>query len=252
MIEMVTQETLTGEPEKAKRSSGQWFLLAGLILAAMILFYMLAKPIKVMPFVAEVPTYILTDQNGESFNEADLVGKVVIYDFVYTHCTTVCPAMTGTMLQFQRRFEEAGLLGDAVELVTITFDPVRDTAARLREYAREVNADPEHWHWLTGSEIAIKQLVGGEFGVYFEQIPLDEAAADAAGLTPEERANGYDFVHAVMFVLVDGDGNIRAEYQQMPDVDQVMRDTKLVVREQNANALLRLVYKTAHLIQAYP
>jgi protein SCO1/2 len=159
--------------------------------------------------------------------------------------------MTAQMLKVQRGLEEKGWLGDEVMLVSITFDPERDTSARLAEKAAEFNADPDGWLWLTGDLITIKQLVGGDFGVYFEQVPLDEEAAEAAGLTPEEIAEGYDFVHATAFVLVDEEGTIRSEYRQMLDTEQAMRNIALVVREKNAGALAPL-WRAAHAIRAYP
>lgn len=224
--------------------------LIGILLAA-VLGFIAFKPIKVLPYLATSPSYQLISQEGQPVSSGDLHGQVVLYDFIYTHCTTVCPAMTGQMLQVQRRLAALGLSNE-VQLVSITFDPQRDTPERLREYAAQMNTDPSNWLWLTGDTISIKRLVGSEFGVYFEQVPLDQAAAIAAGLSEEEMASGYDFIHAVMFVLVDEKGMIRAEYRELVDVDQIVRDIQLVVNEKNALGPVRWLWQTAHLIQAYP
>jgi protein SCO1/2 len=143
-------------------------------------------------------------------------------------------------------------LSEDVALVSITFDPQRDTPERLREYAERMNADQANWLWLTGDKISIKRLVGSDFGVYFEQVPIDRANAVAAGLSEEEIASGYDFIHAVMFVLVDEKGMIRAEYRELMDVEQMVRDIRLVVNEKNAVGPARLLWQAAHLIRAYP
>ncbi len=227
-------------------------LLALMSLAVLALLFMIVKPVKVLPRLTQAPTYTLQDQNGEPFSDDNLRGKIVLYDFIYTSCTTVCPAMTGQMLQVQQELAERGWLGDDVVLVSITFDPERDTPERLREYVAQMQVSPEGWYWLTGDLMTIKQLVGGEFGVYFEKAPLDEAAAEAAGLTPEERADNYDFIHASVFVLVDENGQIRAEYHELIDVDQILRDIELAVREKNAQGIGRLVRQAAHLVKAYP
>jgi protein SCO1/2 len=216
-----------------------------------MLGFVVFKPIKVMPYLVTAPSYQLVSQEGRPVSNSDLYGRVVLYNFIYTHCTTVCPAMTGQMLQVQRRLAALGL-SDDVQLVSITFDPQRDTPERLREYAGRMNADVSNWLWLTGDTLGIKRLVGSEFGVYFEQVPLDPAEAAAAGLSDEEVAGGYDFVHAVMFVLVDERGMIRAEYRELIDVDQMVRDIRLVVNEKNASGPARLLWQAAHLIQAYP
>jgi len=49
----------------------------------------------------------------------------------------------------QRRF--AARMGRDLVLLTVTFDPARDTPERLAEYARQWNADRSVWRFLTGS-----------------------------------------------------------------------------------------------------
>jgi len=236
---------LTTNTKPSRRTP--WVLGLLLIVVAVLgLGFLLLKPVKVLPVVVPAPTYQLVDQHGQPFSSDDLHGKVVLYDFIYTSCTTVCPAMTGQMLQMQRQFEAQNWLGSDVELVTISFDPTRDTPERLASYAESVNADETGWHWLTGDSLEIKQLVGGEFGVYFEQVPLD------ASSPADQQEEGYDFVHSTVFVIVDENGDIRAEYQQMLDIEQTMRDVGLVVREKNAGPLLIPVLRLAHAIRAYP
>ncbi len=160
--------------------------------------------------------------------------------------------MTGQMMQVGQQLEADGLLGDDVVLATITFDPERDTPERLKTYSEQMNADGGSWLWLTGNPVEIRQLVGGEYGVYFEQVPLDADALAAAGHDPAEHEGGYDFVHASVFVLVDGNGEIRGEYRQMLDIEQTVRDIRLVVREENAPALLRPLWAASHALRAYP
>lgn len=230
----------------------RWVPAIVLLISLLVPVVILLKPLKVMPRVAPAPSFNLIDQNGSPVSSADLRGRVVLVDFVYTHCTTVCPAMTGQMAQVSRRLAEDGLLGDDVLLVTITFDPERDTPERLRTYARQMNADGDAWLWLTGDPVSIRQLVGADYGVYFEQVPLDEDELVAAGHDPADHAGGYDFVHASVFVLIDGQGQIRSEYRQMLDIDQTLRDIHLVVRENDAPALLRPLWAASHALRAYP
>lgn len=222
-------------------------LVAVLVLGLLATGFMLARPVKVLPRLGAAPSYTLTDPQGQPLGSDDLRGKVVLYDFVYTSCETVCPAMTAQMMQVQQRLEDERWLGEDVVLVTITFDPERDTPERLLAESRKFGAVEGGWHWLTGELIAIKQLVGGEFGVYFEKVEAENAPHDA-----DHAHEGYDFVHATVFVLVDEDGQIRSEYHQMLNLDEVMRDIELVVREKNAPPLAQPVWQAAHAIRAYP
>ncbi len=93
-------------------------------------------------------------------NELD-DGRPVVLAFVYTSCTTVCPAITQTLAQLQT------LLGpqrDRVHLMSISIDPEYDTPARLRAYAQRFGAGPE-WHHYTGT-LAASQATQRAFGVY--------------------------------------------------------------------------------------
>jgi protein SCO1/2 len=66
----------------------------------------------------------------------------------------------------QRRFRER--TGRDLVLFTVTFDPARDTPERMAEYARQWNADPSAWRFLTGSAAEISRVCG-LFGVDFFQ-----------------------------------------------------------------------------------
>lgn len=96
----------------------------------------------------------LTNQYGHSVNlKQDLVsGRIVVISFMYTQCTTVCPVVSAIMAKVQGQLGDRA--GDAVSLISITIDPVRDTPERLREYAAMHRAGPG-WSWLTGSVPAI-------------------------------------------------------------------------------------------------
>lgn len=246
----MTTDAITAQSDRqARRREGgvRLALLAVLVLGFVAVGFILAKPLKVLPRLGAAPAYTLTGAHGRPLGSDDLRGKVVLYDFVYTSCETVCPAMTAQMMQVQHRLEEVGWLGEDVALVTITFDPERDTPERLLAESREVGAVQGAWHWLTGELITIKQLVGSEFGVYFEKVETENASHGE-----DHPHEGYDFVHATVFVLVDEQGEIRSEYHQMLNVDEVMRDIALVVREKNAPPLVEPAWQAAHAIRAYP
>lgn len=112
------------------------------------------------------------DQDGEPVHFArDVVGdRVVVMDFVYTTCTTVCPVLSAVFGQLQQRLGER--LGKDVFLVSVSVDPVRDTPARLKAYAAQHRAGPG-WTWLTGEKSTVDRVLDG-LGAYapnFEDHP---------------------------------------------------------------------------------
>lgn len=123
----------------------------------------------------------LVDQHGRERNvQRDVVGqRIVVVDFVYTSCTTVCPLASAMFADLQRRLGPA--LGKDVELVTITVDPVRDTPQVLKAYAAKFEAR-EGWTWLTGKSVAVNEVLKGlgAFSADFTQHPLMVLVGDGA------------------------------------------------------------------------
>lgn len=87
--------------------------------------------------------------------------RVVVIDFVFTHCTTICPALTAIMSAVQTRLQRDG--GADWQLLSLSVDPARDTPARMDDYARKVGAG-ERWWWLTGERSEVERSLRA-FGV---------------------------------------------------------------------------------------
>ena len=115
---------------------------------------------------ATVPDFTLTDQARRSVTLSQLRGKVVVVNFIYTTCVfpQFCYRMTNHFNVLQKRF--ARQMGTDIVLLTISFDPVRDSPERLAEYSSQWKADPRVWHFLTGSVEDIRRVCAA-FGVDF-------------------------------------------------------------------------------------
>jgi protein SCO1/2 len=102
----------------------------------------------------------LTDQDGRELRfVSDVIGdRVVVMDFVYTTCTTVCPVLSALFGQVQERLGDR--LGDKVSLVSLSVDPARDTPQRLKAYAASQKARPG-WVWLTGPKSTVDKVLDG-------------------------------------------------------------------------------------------
>jgi len=160
-----------------------------------------------------VPSFGLTNQDGQRFGSAQLSGKIWIADFIFTSCPGPCPLMSTRMSELQKPLEKTD-----VHLVSFTVDPEKDTPVVLRYYAQKLNAQPKRWDFLTGSRATIYSLSRDGFKL---GIATDE---DDAG-TP---------VHSTRVVLVDRRGAIRGYYDVLePDaVTKLLADTNHLLREQ--------------------
>lgn len=99
---------------------------------------------------AAVPDFTLIDQKRRRVSLSSLRGKIVVANFIYTTCAlpNFCLRLANNFGVLQRRF--ASRLGKDLVLLTATFDPIHDTPEVMAAYARQWNADPDTWRFLTG------------------------------------------------------------------------------------------------------
>ena len=107
---------------------------------------------------ARVPDFALVDQARRRVTLSSFIGKVVVVNFVYTRCALpqFCLRMANNFGALQKRFPQ-DLRQDLV-LLTITFDPERDTPEALASYASRWQAEGMGWRFLTGSPEDIRRV----------------------------------------------------------------------------------------------
>jgi protein SCO1 len=92
-------------------------------------------------------TLVRSDGASVSFAHELDDGRPVLLDFIYTTCTTICPVMTQTFAEVQKRL---GADAAKVKMVSVSIDPEEDTPARLTEYAKRYQAGTQ-WTFYTGT-----------------------------------------------------------------------------------------------------
>lgn len=98
-----------------------------------------------------VPDVQLIDQTGLTFRFDEWVqlsNKLLIVDFVYTNCQSLCRALGTEFQQLQRDIIERGLQ-DRVHLLSVSFDPDHDSPPVLGLYAEHMQARPDAWTFAT-------------------------------------------------------------------------------------------------------
>ena len=143
----------------------------------------------------KVKELTLTNQLGQEVSlNKDLKGKVLVVNFIFTNCPTVCPKLTQNMAVLQNAFLKKN--PDFVQFVSITVDPWRDSVPVLRKYADAYNADHDRWWFLTGDSESIFDYARNELGL---SIQPSDAAKEM-----------YD--HSDRFVLIDTARQIRGYF----------------------------------------
>lgn len=90
-----------------------------------------------------IPPVMLEDQHGRSFTLADYRGRPLAVEFIYVRCDSVCRSLGAAFRQIRDALPTTGAGGPA--LLSISFDPLNDDVAALREWATRHGADGQRW-----------------------------------------------------------------------------------------------------------
>ena len=115
-----------------------------------------------------LPEYRFTNQLGRAVNLSDFKGQALAIDFIFTTCPfpTMCPRLSQNFAETERKLKALPGAPTNWHLLTISFDPEKDTVAVLSDYAKRYNADPKRWSFLTGELIEIT-AIAEQFGQTF-------------------------------------------------------------------------------------
>jgi cytochrome oxidase Cu insertion factor (SCO1/SenC/PrrC family) len=155
-----------------------------------------------LPTIARVPDARLLDEAGAPAALLDLApGQVAVVSFVYTHCADGggCPLALATLQRLDRAVAADPELRGRVRLVTVSFDPARDTPAVMRGL-RERLRPAGDWRFRTARDAGAIAPVLAAFGQ--DALPLVDARGRDTGVLR----------HLLKVFLVDAAGGIRNVY----------------------------------------
>jgi protein SCO1 len=115
----------------------------------------------------QIPSFSLTNQNGERITFENFRGQPFVVTFVFTRCPlpNFCPRMTNHFEELQAAIKSgSGPLANT-RLLSVTLDPAFDTPEVLKTYAGYHHADSPSWTFATGDEQEIEGLTRA-FSVY--------------------------------------------------------------------------------------
>ena len=138
--------------------------------------------------------FSLTDRTGRTVTRAELDGKILVVDFLFTSCSLTCPEVNRRMADIQRLTTN---LPD-VRLVSLTVDPRTDTPAALMKFGERFGADTNRWLLLTGDKAVMYQLINTSF--------LAQDLNDPFSYMPG------NFSHTERIAVVDARGNVQAYF----------------------------------------
>jgi protein SCO1/2 len=158
----------------------------------------------------QLVNFSLTDRTGRNVTRAELDGKILVVDFLFTSCSLTCPVVNRCMAQIQQLTTNQ----PDVKLVSLTVDPRDDTTDVLAKYGERFGADTNRWLLLTGEKTTLYDLIGTSF--------LAQGLDDPFNYMPG------NFVHTERIALVDSHGKLRGYFDGLNE-----NTTTAVVEEIN-------------------
>jgi protein SCO1 len=158
-----------------------------------------------------VGTFSFTNQDGKTITEKDVQSKMYVVEYFFTTCKGICPKMNENMAKVYQVFKE----DKDFMILSHTVDPETDTVAQLKRYSQKFEANPNQWHFLTGTKQALYTKAINDYLV---------TAADSTEVKVMP-----SFIHTERFVLVDKYGRLRGKFYDGTnegDVQQLIGDIK--------------------------
>lgn len=170
----------------------------------------------------KVRDFTLTNQLNKQVSLSDLDGKIIIADFFFTSCPSICPALTRNMKRLQDAFNKTDTI---VRFVSFSVDPVRDSVPRLNRYANKYGINHDTWWLLTGDKEEIYDIAKNEFKANIADTKVDT-----------------NFIHTEYFFMLDKDRVIRGWYNGLDSIhlNRLADDIVLLMLEKDKKKKRRL------------
>ena len=166
----------------------------------------------------------LVNQLGDTVSLYDIKDKVIVLDFFFTSCGSICPALTRNMAKLQHSFSIGGNTREKIDTSIVQFlsfsiDPERDSVAKLKQYADKYGALHDNWWFLTGPKKSIYDFA-------FEELKVDKFSDEPVD---------SNFVHTNRFVVLDKNYMVRGFYDGLDSASlkQLARDIGILMMEKD-------------------
>lgn len=172
----------------------------------------------------KVENLTLVNQLGDTVNLYDIQNRMIVANFFFTRCPSICPTMTRNMARLQQSFsrlKEGRRVIDSsvVRFLSFSVDPERDSVPQLKKYADRFGVNHDNWWMLTGPKKTIYDFALNELKLGLQ----DGEGVDTA------------FIHSQKFVLIDREKVVRGYYDGLDTLSlrKLSQDIGLLMLEKD-------------------
>lgn len=171
----------------------------------------------------KVSNITLTNQLGDTVSFDDIKGSIIIANYFFTRCPSICPSLTRNMKELQDAMKmkdhRRKIDSSYVRFISFSVDPERDSVAALKKYADKYRINHDTWWMLTGPKKTI-------YDYAFNELKL--GLQDGAGIDS-------NFIHTEKFVLIDRERVVRGYYNGLDSssMSKLAEDITLLMLEKD-------------------
>ena len=156
-----------------------------------------------------------TNQLGQRVSLDDARGKVLVINFFFTRCPSICPGLARNMKKLQNTFVKNP---EIVQFISVSVDPEYDSTAQLRKFADRLGANHDNWWFVNGNKKEVYDFAFNEIKASIADVNVDTA-----------------FVHTENFFLLDSNRIVRGWYNGFDTVKlaQLAADIPTLMLEKN-------------------
>jgi cytochrome c peroxidase len=170
---------------------------------------------------------VLTSDGVPTTLHALFGDRVVLLSFIFTSCSDVsgCPLATAVLHRVDRRLRDEPELAGALRLVSLSFDPERDTPEVMRRYGESFSGEALDWRFVTTRSAA-------------QLDPILEAYGQSLTKDYDEEGRYLGSIsHILRVFLIDRERRIRNIYSvSFLHPDTLIGDVKTVLMEDGTTA----------------
>lgn len=160
-----------------------------------------------------IADFQLTTNDGKPFTKENLKGHLTMMFFGFTNCSYVCPTTMSALNKMYKTLQKDLPADQLPQIVMISVDPERDTAAKMNSYVTTFNPN---FVGLTGKAEDTKALE--------KQLNIV-----AVKVKSGKGKNNYYMDHSAEILLFNTNGELQAYMSYPHTPEQLVKDYKLML-----------------------
>lgn len=155
------------------------------------------------------------NQLGKKVTLDDAKGKIIVLDFFFARCPSICPGLARNMKRLQDSFKQNDSI---VQFISVSVDPEHDSVAQLRKFADRFGINHDTWWMVSGDKKATY-----DFALQEIKASIADPGVDTA------------FIHTENFFLIDTNKIVRGWYNGFDTVQlaKLAHDIPLLMLEKD-------------------